>query len=325
MRALVCEKYGPVKDLRVKEIEAPKPGSKDVLIQVQSAAVNFPDTLIVQGLYQMKPEVPFVPGSDMAGIVIEVGEDVKHLKVGDEVLGFNRTGAFAERAVVPAAACVPKPAGMDFSTAASFLMAYGTSFHALKDRAKIQQGETLLILGASGGVGLAAIELGKQMGAKVIAAASTVEKLAICKEHGADEVVNYSEEDLKSRIKELTNGKGVDVIYDPVGGQYSEPALRRMAWNGRYLVVGFTTGTIPKIPLNLALLKGCAITGVFWGRFAMEEPKENAKNIMTLMGLFTSGKLNPHIHAKYPLQNALEALQEILDRKVSGKVLIEMS
>ena len=324
MKALVCEQYGPVEDLKIKELENPTPGSKEVLVEVKVAAVNFPDTLIVQGLYQIKPKLPFSPGSDLAGIVKEVGEGVTHVKTGDEIMGFVRAGAFAEEVIVPAAACVPKPFGMDFSIAASFLMAYGTSYHALKDRAEIQEGETLLILGASGGVGLAAVELGKILGAKVIAAASTDEKLTLCQEHGADEVINYSKEDLKLRIKELTGGKGVDVIYDPVGGDYSEAALRGMAWKGRFLVVGFTTGTIPKIPLNLALLKGCSIVGVFWGSFLMQEPKNNAKNTMELMEMFSAGKLKPHIHGRYPLENALDALIEMMNRKVSGKVLIEM-
>lgn len=324
MKALVCEQYGPVEDLKIKEIDSPTPGPKEVLVEVKVAAVNFPDTLIVQGLYQIKPELPFSPGSDFAGIVKEVGKGVTHVKQGDEVMGFVRVGAFAEEVVVTAAACVPKPPGMDFSIAASFLMAYGTSYHALKDRAELKEGETLLILGASGGVGLAAVELGKVLGAKVIAAASTDEKLALCQEHGADEVINYAKEDLKSRIKELTGGKGVDVIYDPVGGDYSEAALRGMAWKGRFLVVGFTTGTIPKMPLNLPLLKGCSIVGVFWGSFLMHEPKNNEKNTMELMEMFSDGKLKPHIHGRYPLDNALDALTEMMNRKVRGKVLIEM-
>ena len=324
MKALICEQYGPVEDLKIKEIDSPVPGAEEVLVEVKAAAVNFPDTIIVQGLYQIKPEVPFIPGSDLAGIVKTVGEGVTRVKPGDEVMGFVRTGAFAEEVVVPATACVPKPAVMDFGLAASFLMAYGTSYHALKDRAEIRTGETLLILGASGGVGLAAVELGKILGVKVIAAASTDEKLALCQEHGADEVINYSKEDLKTRIKELTGGKGVDVVYDPVGGDYSEAALRGMAWKGRFLVVGFTTGTIPKMPLNLALLKGCSIVGVFWGSFLMKEPKNNVKNTMELMEMFSAGKLKPHIHGKYPLDNALDALTEMMNRKVRGKVLIEM-
>ncbi|NER16442.1 NADPH:quinone oxidoreductase family protein [Spongiivirga citrea] len=322
MKAIVCKQFGPPSSLVLEDVESPSPKPKEVLVSVKACGVNFPDTLIIQGLYQFKPELPFTPGSDIAGVVESVGEGVMHVKSGDEVFGFVMNGGFAEEVIVPANACFAKPPQMDFPIAASFMMAYGTSYHALKDRANLQKHETLLVLGASGGVGLAAVELGKLMGAKVIAAASSQEKLSLCKEYGADEVINYNEEDLKSRIKELTDGKGVDVVYDPVGGAYSEPAIRGMAWEGRYLVVGFAAGDIPKVPLNLALLKGCAIIGVFWGSFAMKTPKKNMQNTMELMMWYAQGKLKPHIHNIYPLVDAPKALEEMMNRKVKGKVVI---
>ncbi len=298
----------------------PKEG--EVLVAVKACGVNFPDTLIIQGLYQFKPELPFTPGSDIAGIVKAVGPGVTHVKPGDAVFGFVVNGGFAEEVLVPASACFPKPPQMDFPVAASFMMAYGTSYHALKDRGLLAKGETLLVLGASGGVGLAAVELGKLMGAKVIAAASSTDKLELCKAYGADEVLNYSKENVKERIKELTGGKGVDVVYDPVGGDYSEAALRGMNWEGRYLVVGFAAGNIPKIPLNLPLLKGCSIVGVFWGSFAMKMPKRNMENTMQLMQWYAAGRLKPHLHAVYSLAETPKALEEMMNRKVMGKVVI---
>jgi NADPH2:quinone reductase len=254
-----------------------------------------------------------------------VGEGVKHLKVGDEVFGFVMNGGFAEEVIVPSNACFLKPKDMDFPVAASFMMAYGTSYHALKDRAQLKAGETLLVLGASGGVGLAAVELGKLMGAKVIAAASSDDKLALCKEYGADATINYATDDLKTRIKELTEGKGVDVVYDPVGGTYSEAALRSMAWEGRFLVVGFAAGDIPKIPLNLTLLKGCSIVGVFWGSFVLKTPKKNMQNTIELMQWYSEKKLKPHIHGVYPLADTPQALEEMMNRRVKGKIVIGMS
>lgn len=325
MKAIVCEKFGLPSTLKLKEVPPLKPSKDEVLVAVKACSVNFPDTLIIQGLYQFKPELPFIPGSDIAGLVKEVGENVPNLKIGDEVFGFTMNGGFAEEVLVKSNAIFPKPKNMDFPIAASFLMAYGTSYHALKDRAKLQKGETLLVLGASGGVGLAAVELGKLMGANVIAAASSDEKLALCKEHGADLTINYSKEDLKKRIKELTNGKGADVVYDPVGGDYSEQALRATAWEGRFLVVGFAAGTIPKISLNLTLLKGCEIVGVFWGSFAMQFPKKNYQNTIELMQWFSKGKLKPHIHHIYPLKETSKALEEMMNRKVKGKIVISNS
>jgi len=322
MKAVVCEEFAPIAELKYKEIDSPKIGAKQVLVEMRACSVNFPDTLIVQGKYQMRPERPFSPGSDIAGVVKAIGEGVKHVKPGDEVFGFVRTGGFAEEIRVPARDVFPKPPGMDFPIASSFMMAYGTSFHALKDRAKLQKGETLVVLGASGGVGLAAVELGKLMGARVIACASTTEKLELCQKYGADEIINYTTENLKERIKELTNSKGADVIYDPVGGDYSEAALRAMGWNGRFLVVGFAAGNIPKIPLNLALLKVCQIVGVFWGRFAIEFPKENMANTMQLIQWFATGKIKPHIDKTYPLKDAIQALKDMANRKVKGKIVI---
>lgn len=322
MKAIVCEQYGLPNTLVYKDISIGKPKAGQVRVAIKACSVNFPDTLIIQGLYQFKPSLPFTPGNDIAGVVLEIGADVKNLKVGDEVFGFTMQGGFAEEAIVNAHQIFPKPKEIDFPIAASFLLAYGTSYHALKDRARLQAGETLVVLGASGGVGLAAVALGKLMGARVIAAASTDEKLALCIANGADETINYQKEDLKKRIKELTDGKGADVVYDPVGGKYSEPALRATAWKGRFLVVGFAAGDIPKIPLNLPLLKGCAITGVFWGNFAMNEPQKNFGNTMQLMQWYAEEKLKPHIHAVYPLAEAPQALEEMMNRKVRGKIVI---
>ncbi len=324
MKAIRCKAYGPPSSLVFEEVENLKPKAKEVLVSVKACGLNFPDTLIIQGLYQFKPDLPFTPGSDLAGIVTQVGEGVTHLKEGQEVFGFVAHGALAEEVIVPANACFPKPPQMDFPTAASFLMAYGTSYHALKDRGRLAEGETLLVLGASGGVGLAAVELGKLMGAKVIAAASTDDKLALCKEYGADATINYTNQDLKSTIKELTNGKGADVVYDPVGGGYSEAAFRGIARNGRYLVVGFAAGDIPKIPLNLPLLKEAAIVGVFWGAFAMKNAKANMQNTMTLMQWHAEGKLKPHIHAVYDLKDTSLALEEMTNRKVKGKLIVKI-
>ncbi len=322
MKAIVCEKFGPPSDLVLREFPSPVPGPKDVLIEIRACSVNFPDTLIIQGKYQFKPELPFIPGNDIAGVVKAVGEKVHHLAVGDEVFGFVMQGGFAEEVLAPGKNIFPKPPNMNFVTAASFMMAYSTSYHALVDRAKIQAGETLVVLGAAGGVGLAAVELGKQLGARVIAAASTAEKLELCKQYGAAETINYTKEDLKKRIKELTDGRGAEVIYDPVGGDFSEAALRATAWEGRYLVVGFAAGSIPKIPLNLPLLKGCALVGVFWGSFAQQFPQKNIENTMQLLKWFTEGKLKPHLHATYPLAQTAQAIEVIANREVRGKVVV---
>ena len=325
MKAILCQQYGPPEALVLADVATPVPAAGEVLVGVRACGVNFPDTLIIQGQYQFKPSLPFTPGSDIAGVVEAVGEGVTEFKVGDEVVAIVRYGGFAEAALAPAVACLHKPAEMDFVQGASFMMAYGTSYHALMDRAGLQPGETLLVLGAAGGVGLTAVELGKLLGARVIAAASDDDKLALCREYGADEVINYASEDLKTRIKELTGSRGLDVVYDPVGGDYTEAALRGMGWNGRYLVIGFAAGEIPKIPLNLPLLKGCQIVGVFWGAFTQRDPQANLRNMRQLGQWFSEGKLKPHIHAVYPLERTADALRELLDRKVQGKVIIQMA
>lgn len=325
MKAILCKAYGPPESLVLEEVPAKKAGKGEVLVEVQACGVNFPDTLIIQGLYQFKPNLPFSPGGDIAGVVKEVGEGATRFKPGDRVFSMLPYGGFAEEAVVAQDVCFPMPENMSFTIAASFLMAYGTSYHALKDRAQLKAGETLVVLGAAGGVGLTAVELGKLMGARVIAAASTEEKLALCRAYGAAETINYLQEDLKSRIKELTGGRGADVIYDPVGGDFAEPAFRAIGWKGRYLVIGFTAGRIPKIPLNLPLLKGAAIMGVFLGNFALRwEPEKAMQNNMELMQMYLQGKIKPHIHKVYPLEKAPQALQDMMDRKVKGKVVVQV-
>lgn len=322
MKAVLCKAYGPPESLVVVEVEPLHADRGQVVISVKACGVNFPDTLIIQGKYQFKPEMPFAPGGEVAGIVKEVGEGVHNARVGDRVIAFTGWGGFAEEVVTEANKLIPLPDGMDFTTASAFVMTYGTSHYALKDRAKLQQGETLLVLGAAGGVGLAAVEIGKVMGARVIAAASSDEKLAVCKQHGADDGINYAKEDLRTRIKELTDGNGVDVVYDPVGGNYSEAALRSMAWEGRHLVIGFTTGEIPRIPLNLTLLKGCSIVGVFWGSFTARDPERNQQHLQELLTWFATGKIQPHISATYSLEQAAEALNDMMNRKVTGKVVL---
>ena len=322
MKAVLCKEYGLPGSLVLEEIASPKPATGQVVVSVKACGVNFPDTLIIQGKYQFKPELPFSPGGEVAGVVKEIGESVTRVKPGDRVIAFNTWGGFAEEMVVDAERTIPMPAGMDFVPASAFVLTYGTSYHALKDRAEIKAGETLLVLGAAGGVGLAAIQLGKAMGARVIAAASSDAKLKVCRDNGADELINYGSEDLRARVKAITAGKGVDVVYDPVGGPYSEPALRDMAWKGRFLVVGFAAGDIPKVALNLTLLKGCSIVGVFWGSFTKNEPEHNRENNWELMAMYAAGKIKPHIHAVYPLERAAEALNEVLNKRVTGKVVL---
>ena len=322
MKAVLCKQHGLPDTLVVEEIPSPKAGAKQVVITVKACGVNFPDTLIIQNKYQFKPELPFSPGGEVAGIIKEVGEGVSHLKVGDTVIAMTGWGGIAEEVLTDASRVFPVPPVFDFKTAATFAYVFGTSYHALKDRAQLKEGETVLVLGASGGVGLAAVQLAKVMGAKVIAAASTEAKLAVCSQYGADAIVNYSDDNWREQVKVLTEGKGVDVVYDAVGGHYAEPALRSMAWNGRYLVVGFAAGDIPKIPLNLPLLKGCAVVGVFWGEFATRQKKDNQANMMQLFGWLMQGKIKPHISAEYPLAQAAQALNDLLERKATGKVVL---
>jgi NADPH2:quinone reductase len=293
-----------------------------VVISVKAAGVNFPDVLIIENKYQLKPPLPFSPGSEVSGIVKAVGAGVTDRRPGDRVMAILGFGAFAEEVKTEAWRAITIPEGMDFSSAAAFGLAYATSEHALCDRGALHAGETLLVLGAAGGVGIAAIEIGKILGARVIACASTDDKLAVCRAHGADETINYATEDLRERIKQLTAGKGVDVVYDPVGGPYTEPALRSLAWRGRLLVVGFAAGEIPKIPLNLTLLKGCSIVGVFWGDFARREPERFANAMNQLGRWFVEGRLKPHVSETFPLERASDALTMMANRQVKGKVVI---
>ena len=322
MKALLCKQHGLPDTLVLEEVPDPVPGPGEVVVDMKAAGVNFPDVLIIQNKYQFKPELPFSPGAEFAGVVSAVGEGVTRLKAGDRVIGSVTFGAFAEKVKVHAARTIPIPPELPFDTAAAFILTYGTSYHAVKDRAQLKAGETMLVLGAAGGVGLAAIEIGKAIGATVIAAASTDEKLAVCREHGADATINYATEDLRERVKALTNGKGPDVVYDPVGGQYAEPAFRSIGWRGRYLVIGFANGEIPKLPLNLPLLKGASIVGVFWGQYTQLEPKAFAADVAEMFAWVKEGKLRPHISARFPLAEGAKALEHLMNRKATGKVVI---
>jgi NADPH2:quinone reductase len=323
MKAVLCKQFGPPETLVVEELPSPRPGPGEVVVSVKAASVNFPDVLVIQNKYQVKATPPFTPGSEFAGVVKEIGAGVTEVRPGDRVLGAGSSGGFAEECLVPAGArLVPIPASMDFPTAASFLLTYGTSHHALCNRADAKAGESLLVLGAAGGVGLAAVEIGKILGLRVIAAASSKEKLAVCREHGADETIDYSSEDLRERIKALTGGKGVDLIYDPVGGAYTEAALRSSAWRARLLVVGFAAGEIPKIPLNLPLLMERSVVGVYWGEWSKRAPQEFAAAVKQLGEWFAERKLRPHISARYPLAEAPRALRDMAERRVMGKVVL---
>lgn len=325
MKAVLCKEFCAPEGLVIEEVPTPVPGPGEVLIDVAACGVNFPDSLIIQGKYQVRPSLPFSPGLELAGTVSALGAGVTGLTVGDRVAAHPTSGAFAEQVTVPAELAFPIPDAMDFPTAAGFLIAYGTSHHALKDRGQLRPGETLLVLGAAGGIGLTAVELGKVMGARVIAAASSDEKLALCKRYGADEVINYSSEDLRERVKQLTGGRGVDVVYDPVGGPYAEPMVRSLARYGRYLVLGFAAGDIPRIPLNLMLLKQCAIVGAYWGAFVAAEPEHNARNLAELFDWYAQGKLHPHISATYPLARAADAINHVAGRRALGKVVLVTS
>ena len=322
MKAVLCKTYGPPESLVTEDVPSPRAGTGEVVISVRAASVNFPDVLIIQNKYQFKPPLPFSPGSELSGVVKEVGPGVEAFKPGDRVMAFTTYGAFAEEVKTEASRLVRMPERMDFESAAAFLLTYGTSDHALRDRGALRKGETLLVLGAAGGVGLAAIEIGKALGARVIACASSEEKLAVCRGHGADATIDYAKEDLRDRLKALTDGRGVDVIYDPVGGPYSEPAFRSIAWRGRHLVVGFAAGEIPKLPLNLALLKGAAVVGVFWGDFARREPRQFADSLRQIADWYSQGLLRPHVSETLPLGNAPQALQLMAQRKVKGKIVL---
>jgi len=322
MKAILCKQFGPPESLVLEELASPKPGPGEVVVSVKAASVNFPDVLIIQNKYQVKPTLPFSPGSEFAGVVKELGEGVTSAKVGDRVIAFATYGAFAEECLVAAARLVPIPAGMDFVTAASFLLTYGTSHHALRNRAQTKPGETLLVLGAAGGVGIAAIEIGKALGLRVVACASSEDKLAVCREHGADETIDYSKEDLREGIKRATGGKGVDVIYDPVGGPYAEAALRSSSWRARFLAIGFAGGEIPKVPLNLPLLMERSIIGVYWGEWTRRTPAEFAASVRELAEWYAQGKLKPHVSARFALARTGEAMRMLAERKAKGKVVV---
>ncbi|MDR6712370.1 NADPH2:quinone reductase [Pseudomonas hunanensis] len=322
MKAVLCKTLGPAQDLVLEDTASPTPKKNEVLIDVHAAGVNFPDTLIIEGKYQFQPPLPFSPGGEAAGVIAAVGEKAGVFKVGERVMALTGWGAFAEQVAVPFHNVLPVPDSMDLTTAAAFGMTYGTSMHALRQRAKLQPGETLLVLGASGGVGLAAVEIGKAMGAKVLAAASSADKLAVAKAAGADELIDYSKASLKEEIKRLTGGQGVDVIYDPVGGELFDQAVRGLAWNGRLLVVGFASGTIPQLPVNLALLKGASVVGVFWGAFAQRQPEDNAANFRQLFAWHAEGKLKPLVSQTYPLAEAGAAIERLAQRQAVGKLVV---
>lgn len=322
MKAIRCSAWGPPDDLVLEDLPDPAPGAGEVVVDVRAAGVNFPDLLTVQGKYQMRPPLPFTPGNEFAGVVRAVGAGVDGFAPGDAVIGFTRTGAFAEQALAPAAALLPKPPGMPFATAAALTLTYGTAWHALVDRGGLRAGETLLVLGAAGGVGLAAVEIGKALGARVIAAASSAAKLAICRAHGADVLIDYDHDDLRSALAGATEGRGPDVILDPVGGSYSEPALRSIAWRGRHLVVGFAAGEIPRLPWNLMLLKGASVIGVFWGDFTRKEPAAHLAAMAQLAAWCEQGKLVPLVSAEYRLADTARALNDMAARRVVGKAVI---
>ena len=322
MHAWLCENPTGIDALTWKELPTPEPKAGEVLVEIKAASLNFPDILIVQNKYQIKPALPFVPGSEYAGVVQAVGEGVTHLKVGQHVACLSGTGGFGTHTIAPAALCMPLPSGFPFVDAAAFIMIYATSYHALVDRAQLKAGETVLVLGAAGGVGTSAIQIAKTMGARVIAAASTQEKCDLCTSIGADATINYSTENLREAVKTLTDGKGPDVIYDPVGGDFAEPAFRSIAWRGRYLVVGFASGPIPALPLNLTLLKGASIVGVFWGDFAKREPKANTAMMMELAQWYGQGKIKPIIDRTMPMTDLKAAYAHMGSRAVKGKLVL---
>ena len=334
MKALQCVELGMPDKLQVNDVPDPEASPEHVVIENKAASVNFPDVLMIQGLYQFQPELPFIPGGESAGIVSAVGDGVENISVGDRVFAMTGMGAFSEKISAHNSSVVKIPDNMGFEAAAALPMTYGTSLYALKQRANLKAGETLLVLGAAGGVGLATVELGKAMGARVIAAASTNEKVDLCIQHGADEGFIYpsgvlnrdQQKELSNKIKELSGGIGPNVIYDPVGGSYSEPCLRSIAWEGRYLVIGFAAGAdqIPKMPLNLTLLKGCQIVGVFWGAWVGMHPEENKKNFEELFKLHSEGKINPEVSDSFTLDDGALAIAHLKDRKAKGKVIIEI-
>ena len=327
MKALVCTAFGPLENLAVADVPSPQPRAGQVLVDVKASSINFPDALMVKGLYQVKPPLPFSPGAELSGVVKELGAEVRGFAVGDRVAGVCGWGGFAEECVVAADQLIALPADMDFDVGAAFGLTYFTSLHALQDRSHLKSGETLLVLGAAGGVGIAAIQIAKVMGARVIAAASSDDKLQACKIAGADETIDYATEDMRERLKELSAGKGIDVVFDPVGGSYSEIALRATNWGGRFLVIGFAAGEIPKIPLNLALLKERSIIGVYWGDWTRHDPAGHARNVAQVVSWIRSGRIKPMISERVSLAETPAALARLTDRKVTGKIVVlpEMS
>ena len=325
MKAMLCEKFGPPEDLVLKEVSDLIPSAGQVRISTEACGVNFPDTLIIEDRYQFKPDLPFAPGGEVTGIVDSVGDGVSQDLLGQPVMCMTLSGGFAEQTLCKAEDLIARPSFMPSTVAAGFTMTYGTSMHALKQRAQLQAGETLLVLGAGGGVGLAAVEIAKQMNATVIAAASSAEKLNAAKDAGADHLIDYSQQDLRSALKDIVGKKGVDVVYDPVGGDMFEAALRSTAWGGRVLVVGFASGDIPKVPVNLALLKGCSIVGVFWGAFRLNYTKEDNENFEQLFAWYAQGKLRPFTSKTYTLSEAALALNDLKNRKAIGKLIIQIS
>jgi NADPH2:quinone reductase len=330
VKALLCTHYGPPEEMELRETPSPAPGKNQVLIAVKACGVNFPDALMLADKYQFRPPLPFSPGGEVAGVVKAVGEGVDGLNVGDRMAASIGHGGFAEEVLADARRCVPIPANVDFDVASAFLVTYGTSFYALKDRARLKPGEHLVVLGAAGGVGLAAVELGVAMGAKVIVGASTQQKVDLALKHGAAAGFVYpklplsrdQQKAMSDKIKELTGGEGADVLYDPVGDQYAEPSLRAMNWEGRYLVIGFAAGEIPKIPLNLTLLKGCDVLGVFWGMATQRDPKRANESLREIIQMISDGRLHPEVSAKYPLAEGGKAIRMLMERKAMGKVVV---
>ena len=322
MKALLCKSLDGPEALEVQDIEAPVPSPNQVIVRVRAVGLNFLDTLMTRGKYQFKPPLPFSPGGEIAGDIIAVGGDVQGHAVGDKVCAFVSWGGAREQLAIDSASVIKMPENVDYVTAAGISVTYGTAMHGLRDRGRLKEGETVAVLGASGGAGLAAVEIAKLMGAKVIAAASNADKLAVCRDHGADELLNYAETDVKEGLREMTDGAGVDVIYDCVGGPYAEPALRAIAWLGRYLVVGFAAGEIPKFPINLMLLKSCDVVGVFWGQEAARNPGQHRENMEQVLRWASEGKRKPHVHATYPLEETGTAIRLLDQRVVKGKVIV---
>ncbi len=324
MRALLCKEIGPADKLVIEEVPDPVAGPGEVLVRVHAAGINFPDLLVIQGLYQVKIEPPFIPGNEAAGVVQAAGEGVSRYKPGDRVIIMPEGAAFAELCAVPVERVIPMLNSLDFEQAAGFTITYGTSYHALKQSAKLQPGETVLVLGAAGGVGITAVECAKAMGARVIAAASSDTKLEFARAAGADETINYSNESLNDQCKALTHGKGVDVVYDPVGGELAQQALRALAWHGRYLVIGFASGDIPKFPANIALLKEASIIGIWWGTWMVKHPAESEQNMKELFGMVAKGVLKPRVTESWPLENYAEAFNSLSNRTARGKVILTL-